>query len=158
MSDTNHQSNPMNQSESVERNKASARRFITKLWQEHDMAVIPELFSPDVRVISPLNRTGLPLKIEDIYRKWTEAFPDLIFKIHYLLGEGDRVVFSWTATGTHLGSFFDTSPSHQEISYSGITTLIFNEAGDIVVYDALVDMHAILAQLMEYESIAEVVE
>ena len=32
------------------------------------------------------------------------------------------------------------------------------QQADIVVYDALVDMHAILAQLMEYESIAEVVE
>ena len=96
--------------------------------------------------------------MKEVIEKWLNAFPDLTVEWEDFIEEGNKVVSRWKATGTHLGGFFETSPSHQEVSYSGVTIYTLNKKGKVIEYWALVDMHAIMSQLMKYESISDAIE
>ena len=73
-----------------------------------------------------------------------------------LVAEGDQVAVRWQANGTHLGSFFETNPTHQEVYYSGVTFFTLRE-NKIAEYWALVDMHALLKQA-GVESLSEAID
>ena len=58
----------------------------------------------------------------------------------------EDVMLRWHANGTHLGGFFSTKPTHEEVEYSGVTHCRCRD-GKIYAYWALVDIHCILKQL-----------
>lgn len=138
-------------------NKEIIERYSRELWAEQDFSAIDRTFSEDAIIHSPLNRTKGRVTMREMATKWLEAFPDLTFTWVDHIAEGDKVVSRWHAIGTHIGSFWDTHPTNKEIAFSGITTYRLHN-GRVVEYWALVDMHAILRQLEEYQSIHEVVE
>ena len=53
-----------------------------------------------------------------------------------------------------MGSFFETAPTHKEVTYTGVTTFELKQ-GKVAEYWALVDVHAILDQLGEFEHMAD---
>jgi predicted ester cyclase len=139
-------------------NKEIIKNYTKRVWQQKDLSAIDDVFVVDAVIHSPLNTTQGAITMKSVVEKWLTAFPDLTIESDDFIAEGDQVVHRWKASGTHMGSFFDTSPSHQEVTYSGITIFTLNDDAKVAEYWALVDMHAILAQLMKYESIADVVE
>jgi len=139
-------------------NKEIIKNYSKRLWDDKDLTAIDEVFVKDAVIHSPLNVTTGIISMKEVVEKWLSAFPDLTVEWEEFISENDKVVSRWRATGTHMGTFFDTSPSHQEISYSGVTIYTLNKAGKVLEYWALVDMHAILAQLMKYESISDAVD
>ena len=126
-------------------NKEVAQRFFSVLWGNKDLAVIDELMHPDASIASPFNVAYGPLTMKEVAEKWLTAFPDLVVDCQSVVAEGDEVAVRWQANGTHLGSLFETNPTHQEIYYTGVTFLTV-QAGKITAYWALVDMHALLKQ------------
>lgn len=134
------------------------KKYSQRLWEDQDLAAIDDYFVEDAVIHSPLNTTTGTITMKEVVQKWLRAFPDLTVKWEDFVEEGDKVVSRWKATGTHMGSFFDTSPSHQEVCYSGVTIYTLNNDGKVIDYWALVDMHAIMAQLMKYESISDVID
>ena len=139
-------------------NKEIIENYSKRLWEERDLAVIDEVFVKDATINSPLSSTTGTNTMREVVEKWMHAFPDLRIEWEDFIAEDNKVMSRWRATGTHMGSFFDTSPSHQEISYSGVTIYTLNKEGKVLEYWAIVDMHAILAQLMKYESISDAVD
>ena len=139
-------------------NKEVIKNYTKRLWHDQDLSVIDDFFVSDAVIHSPLNTTQGAITMKQVVGKWLTAFPDLRIESDDFIAEGHQVVHRWKASGTHMGSFFDTSPSHQEVTYSGITIFTLNADAKVTEYWALVDMHTILAQLMEYESISDVVE
>lgn len=138
-------------------NKELVINFSKRLWEKQDLNAIDEMFTTDAKIHSPLCTKKGQSTMREIAEKWLTAFPDLVIKWDEFIAENDKVVCRWRATGTHMGSLFETSPTHQEVSWSGIT--IYTVDNDkITEYRALVDMHAILTQLFQYESISEVVD
>lgn len=138
-------------------NKAIIERFAEELWQKRNVDIIDELFHEDAIIHSPFNILQGRPSMREIAERWLEAFPDLEITCHDMICEGDKVVCRWTAHGTHMGGFFDTTPTHQEITYSGVTTFEIQE-GKVAEYWALVDMHAILSQLNNYAHVSEALE
>ena len=138
-------------------NKEVIINYSNALWKERDLSVIDELLSPDAKIHSPFSTLQGIQTMHDIVEKWLTAFPDLEITWDEFIAEGDKVVSRWTAIGTHLGGFFETKPTHKEITYSGVTIYRLKQ-GKIVDYRALVDVHAILSQLEEYDSIEEALE
>lgn len=138
-------------------NKDIIINYSKTLWEERDLDIIEAVFDPNAVLHSPLNRQKGSLTMRDLAEKWLTSFPDLSIEWEDFIGEGDKVVSRWRATGTHMGSFFETSPTHKEITYTGVTTYKLKE-GKVVEYWALVDMHAILSQLEVYQSISEAVD
>ena len=137
-------------------NKEIVRRFSIVLWEQRDLSIIDELFIAEPTIRSPLNPTIGCLSMREIADKWLEAFPDIAIKWLDFIAEDDKVVSRWFANGTHLGSFFDTRPTHKEVAYSGVTTFVLQDQ-KIVEYAALVDVHSILKQL-GVASLAEAID
>ena len=139
-------------------NKDIIKKYSKRLWDDKDLTAIDDLFVKDAVIHSPLNTATGTNTMKEVVEKWLSAFPDLDVEWEDFIAEGDKVVSRWRAKGTHMGSFFDTSPSHEEIDYSGVTIYTLDKKGKVIEYWALVDMHAILSQLMKYESISEALE
>jgi steroid delta-isomerase-like uncharacterized protein len=59
------------------------------------------------------------------YRRQVERFltglPDLHFHVDDTISEGDKMVVSWTITGTHRGEFLGVPPTNRKVAFSGIT-------------------------------------
>jgi predicted ester cyclase len=54
------------------------------------------------------------------------AFPDLNLTVDDMISEGDKVVTSWTLTGTHKGKVHqtrvgDVNPTHKQLKVTGVT-------------------------------------
>ncbi len=127
-------------------NKELVQYFTKTLWERRNIDVIDDCFIAEAKIFSPFNVKYGSLTMRDIAEKWLTAFPDLIIKWQDFVAEREKVVVRWRANGTHLGSFFETSPTHHEVYYSGIT--IFTVQNDkITEYWSLVDIHSILKQL-----------
>ncbi len=130
--------------------------FCKRVWEQHDLDYIDEVFHHDAIIHSPLSVKSGSMTMRQAIEKWLTAFPDLEFNWLDCIAEGNKVANRWRALGTHLGSFFETDASHTDVSYCGTTFYTFD--GDKVAeYWALVDIHSILTQLGT-KSISEVVE
>lgn len=138
-------------------NKEIVIQYSKRVWEDHDLSVINELVANEARIHSPLSTMEGQETMKEIVEKWLSAFPDLTISWEDFVSENDKVVSRWYARGTHLGGFFDTKPTHKEITFSGVTTYRLQD-GKIVEYWSLVDIHRILSQLESYDSIAEVLE
>ena len=101
----------------LEENKALARRAIDEIWSKGNLAVGPDIYSPnflshqyshpdigDVR--------GLSALIEFV-REFREAFPDFHDTIDDQVAEGDKVVTRFTSTGTHRGTLMGLQPTNK---------------------------------------------
>ena len=116
------------------------------LWERRYLDVIEDCFAPNAKIYSPFNVQYGTLSMRDIADKWLTAFPDLVIKWQDFIAGDNKVVVRWSANGTHLGSFFETSPTHHEVYYSGVTIFTL-ENNKISEYWSLIDMHSILKQL-----------
>lgn len=138
-------------------NKKLVQDYAERIWRHRDLNAIDEVIAEDIEIHSPLNITQGREQMREIIEKWHAAFPDLVVTWEDILEDGDKVVARWSAEGTHMGGFFDTSPTHREVGYSGVTTYEVKD-GKIVKYWALVDMHTLLKQLQDYESVTEALD
>src|SRR3990167_161919 len=138
-------------------NRELVQQYCKRLWEQRDLGAIDDYFAKDATIKSPFGIKHGSMSIREIANKWLTAFPDLILKWEDFVSEGEQVVCRWLAKGTHLGGFFETSPTHQEIYFSGVWFFTIKE-GKIVDFWSLVDMHALLSQLGEYEHVSEALD
>jgi steroid delta-isomerase-like uncharacterized protein len=109
----------------LEENKALVRRCLDRLFNEHDLTVINEVFATDY-----ISHQNYDPNQEDIIRgpeafkqvvsMFFAAFPDQHTKIEDMVAEGDKVVTRWRARGTHKGYLMGVPPTHKEIEVEGI--------------------------------------
>src|SRR5438270_13188064 len=94
----------------AERNKATVRRFYDEVWNQMKLDAIDQIFVPPFGA-EPLKDTVAAVHF---------GIPDIHFTIDEIFaGEGDRVVVSFTASGTHSAELFGMAPSGKKISFSG---------------------------------------
>jgi len=109
-----------------EENKALVRRYFEEIFNNHNMAVIDEIFSSDY-----VNHEKYDPDREEIIRgqkglkdavsAFLSALPDLQCAIDDAVAEGDKVVTRWTTRGTHKGSVMGIAPTNKQITVTGIT-------------------------------------
>lgn len=138
-------------------NKDIVIQYSKALWEARDTSAIDIFFDPQAKIHSPLSTVKGNETMKEIVEKWLLAFPDLTVMWDDFIAEGDKVVCRWRACGTHLGGFFDTKPTHKEVAFSGVMTYRLDN-NKIIEYWSLVDMHCLLRQLEEYQSVAEALE
>ena len=98
---------------SIKKNKTTAVRFITEVWNAGDLGVADEVIHPDYVV------PGIGYVAEAVKQNVTafrEAFPDLAWTIDDVVGEGDRVAIRLTLHGTHLGTFRGIAPTGRSVT------------------------------------------
>ena len=107
---------------SIEENKAIARRFI-QVFGQGDLGIIDELASHSLSVYYP----SLPQALKGseafktLVKDFHSAFPDSNVDIEEVIAEGDRVVISWTSSGTHQGALGNIPPTGKKVKWTGIT-------------------------------------
>jgi steroid delta-isomerase-like uncharacterized protein len=96
---------------STEDNKALVRRLIDEVWNQGNLALFDELYTPDFIFHDP----GLPqVRTREEDKQWIagilNAFPDFHITIEDLIAEGDQVVVRLTALGTNTGELGTPAP------------------------------------------------
>ncbi len=106
---------------STEELKAIARRYIEEVWNNGNLALIDELFTPDYINHTPsIGQMAGPEGIKQLIGSFRNAAPDLHFTINDMIAEGDRVVTRWTAQGTHQGELMGVPPTGKQITVTAI--------------------------------------
>lgn len=103
--------------------KEVVRRFYQEAWNERNLEVIDELVSQSHALIGP-NVSGPavgPAAYKTQIASFVVGFPDLRFIVEDTICELDKIVASWTITGTHGGEFLGIAPTHKKVSVPGIT-------------------------------------
>jgi predicted ester cyclase len=84
--------------------------------------------------------------LKSFYTALWRGFPDLKISIDDLVGEGDKVVWRITASGTHEGPFQGLPPTGKSVTFGAHYTFRF-EGGKIVERWSTLDRLALLVQL-----------
>jgi steroid delta-isomerase-like uncharacterized protein len=104
------------------RNVAIARRVMEEGWNNGDLAVIEECYSPDAVMHDPASAPDERQGIEGRQRalqRYRAAFPDLHFTTSEFTAAGELVYFHWEATGTHQGELNGIPPTGKKITVTG---------------------------------------
>jgi steroid delta-isomerase-like uncharacterized protein len=103
--------------------KTIVRRLYEDVWNKRKLEAVSDLFSPS-HALRDNNSSGSSVGPE-AYRiqvaMYLAAFPDLRFAIEDTVAEKDKLVTSWTITGTHKGEFLGVRPTNKKITIEGIT-------------------------------------
>ena len=101
---------------SAEENEAVVRRYIEQCWNDHDLANIDELVSPDYlnhAASTEEYRRGGPRRIWE----WLlSVFPDHRFDIEDAVASGDRVAVRGTMYGTYEGELRGIPPTGRRVA------------------------------------------
>jgi len=103
-------------------NETIVRRLYEEVWDKHRVELVDELMSPS----HALHRTYFgPGVGPEAYKRnvssFIKAFPDLRLTTKDVIAGQDKVVVSWTLTGTHKGEFQGLPPTDRKVSVEGIT-------------------------------------
>jgi steroid delta-isomerase-like uncharacterized protein len=103
--------------------KAIVRRLYEDVWNRRKLDVVSTLFSPS-HALRDNNSPGSSVGPE-AYRgqvaMYLAAFPDLRIAVEDTVAEKDKLVTSWTISGTHKGEFLGIRPTNKKVSVEGIT-------------------------------------
>jgi steroid delta-isomerase-like uncharacterized protein len=118
-------------SEMSEKLKAAVREFYERGWNQGDLSVIEELFSPEYQDHDAAAQTGTsgPEAARRFIEVFRAAIPDLHVEIEDQYAEGSTVTTRWTATGTHEGTLIGVPATHRRVEVGGISIDRFDDEG-----------------------------
>jgi steroid delta-isomerase-like uncharacterized protein len=118
------------------------RRVYQDIWNDRKFELVEQVIAKSHALADP-TLTGSAVGPE-AYRRQAErfvaGFPDLRFTIDDTISEKDKMVVSWTITGTHKGEFLGVPPTNKKVSVSGITIHEISNGKileSVAVWDAL---------------------
>jgi predicted ester cyclase len=109
----------ISESRTLEANKVVTGRFMEEFKNQHDFAVIDELFSPRATVHLPADGLpGGPEGQKEIARGIFAAFPDVHLSRDNVVAEGNFVAERHTARATHKGEFMGIPATGKKIYWT----------------------------------------
>ncbi len=114
---------------STEENKARTRRVYEEVFNQGNLAVVDELFSPNHVYHDP----GFPEPIrgpegfKQYAMMYRNAFPDNTITIEDLIAEGDTVAVRHTYRGTHKGTLQGIPPTGKQVM---VTAMVISRTVD----------------------------
>jgi non-heme chloroperoxidase len=134
---------------SVERNKATFRRYVEEVWKDEKLDIADEVFA-EKYLSHQSDGTALERGPEDVkkfVKEYRSAFSDIENIVEDMIGEGDRVVTRWTLRVTHTGEFRGIQATGKRITITGIGIFRFSEEGKVVESWDSLDQLGMLRQL-----------
>jgi non-heme chloroperoxidase len=134
---------------SVERNKATFRRYIEEVGKDEQLDIADEIFA-EKYLSHQSDGTALERGPEDVKKfvmEYRTAFSDIEDIVEDMIGEGDRVVTRWTLRVTHTGEFRGIPATGKRITITGIGIFRFSEEGKVVESWDSLDQLGMLRQL-----------
>lgn len=108
---------------SVEENRALIQRFVDEAFNRGNLDVVDEIYAPVYvgHTAGFPDQTLGPEGVKEFVELYRSAFPDLHTTIEDMVTEGDKLVYRWTAVGTHQGELLGVAPSSNRMEITGIT-------------------------------------
>jgi steroid delta-isomerase-like uncharacterized protein len=131
---------------SLQENKSLVLRFIEEVQNQHNLALIDELYSPDFVDHSGMSGSPGIDGTKAFFTMMFAAFPDMHMEIHQQLAEGDQVMTYKTFHGTHQGPLMSIPPTGKQVSVDVMDILTIRE-GKIAEHWTVSDMLGLLQQL-----------
>jgi predicted ester cyclase len=104
---------------SAQENKERFRRFMDEGPNRGNLAIVDELFAPDVAFYIP--GSAEPVRgidgVKGIVAGFRAAFPDLQVTIDEMIAEGEMVAARATARGTNTGELMGTAPTGKHAAW-----------------------------------------
>ncbi len=131
---------------SLQENKALVRRFVEEMQNQHNLAMLDVLFSPDF-----IDRSGAsdPPTLDGARQFFTmmfAAFPDMHFTIRQQIAEGDKVLTHKTFHGTHLGPLMGIPATGKEVTVEAMDIFTVTD-GKLTEHWTVSDMLGMMQQL-----------
>src|SRR5215210_9248603 len=120
---------------SAEENKEKARRLMEEAFREGKTEMLDEVLHSDFVCYDPNSESGEIRGAETMKGEieyFRHAVPDLTYTVEEQIAEGDKVVTSYRASGTHQGEFFGVAPTGNRVEFTGIQIDRFDESGKMV--------------------------
>jgi len=136
--------------------KLIVKRLYGDVWNKRKLEVVSALFSPS-HALRDSNFTGSSVGPEAYKIQvalYLSAFPDLRFTVEDTVCEKDKLVSSWTITGTHKGEFMGIRPTNRTVSVDGIT-IHYLANGKIIDSNVSWDALGLMRQLGVFPVIAQ---
>jgi steroid delta-isomerase-like uncharacterized protein len=113
---------PSSNVKDYEQLKRVAERWITEIWQLHNLDAFDELHNHEFHDESPAGRGSDRASYRAGMEELFAAFPDFHTLIDDLVVDitSKKVAIRWHAQGTHEESFMGIAPTHRDITFSGI--------------------------------------
>jgi predicted ester cyclase len=104
---------------SVEENKANYKRAIEEIMNRKNIAIVPELISPEYVFRNPMGEDikGIDGFKQEVLRR-LNAFPDLNITIDDMFGEGDKLAVLLTTRATFKGKYGKIEPTGNKINFT----------------------------------------
>ena len=109
----------------VAANKDAIRSYFDRVLNRGDMSAADAIFAPDIQFHYPLGDLSGADAVKGYVAAVRTAFPDLLFTVADLIGEGDRVAARWSLVGSQTGEFRGESPTGKKVSLPGNTLFHF---------------------------------
>ena len=123
---------------SAEENKANQRRVFEEVLNKGNIEIIPELFSPDYFMRSPL---GMEVKGPEGFKQLTTMFhtalPDFHCTIDDMFAEGDKVATRFTITGTFKGEMMGITPTGKKATIAVIVITRWEGGKEVEAWESL---------------------
>jgi steroid delta-isomerase-like uncharacterized protein len=123
-------------------------RLYNSIWNERRLEFIEKIFAKTHAFVEPTVTGGGvgPAAYRRNVERFLIGFPDLKFVVDDTVSEKDKLVVSWTLTGTHRGTFLGIPATNKKVSVNGIT---INQIADGQILDstAVWDALGLLQQL-----------
>jgi steroid delta-isomerase-like uncharacterized protein len=108
---------------SADENRALIRRFVEEAFNRGNLGVVDEVYAPAHvgHTAGVPEQTSGPEGVKEFVGLYRNAFPDLHTTIEDMINERDKVVYRWTAVGSHQGELLGIPPSSNRVQLTGIT-------------------------------------
>jgi predicted ester cyclase len=112
-----------------EENKALVKDFFEQVWNNKNLDLLDEVYSPDFVLHALWQNTSAGGAIEahgiepakKVIGGWLAGFPDMTVTVDDQVAEGDRVGSRHTSTGTHTETFMGMAPTGKKATITGMT-------------------------------------
>jgi steroid delta-isomerase-like uncharacterized protein len=111
-----------------EQNKATVQQWVEAGWNQGKVEIFDQLYAPGYTLHDPTapNLQG-GAAFKAFVGQFRSAMPDLHFRVDEMVAEQDKVVWRFTATGTHRGTLMGIPASGKPIHISGMVCSRFEE-------------------------------
>ena len=128
-------------------NKALVRRYVEAIWNRGQLDAMEHYVADDYVFVPPDETPPIhgPEGLQRYVAMLRETLDGLEMRIGLMLADGDRVVWTWTMTGRHVGHALGP-PTGRQVTTRGIA--IYRIAGGkIVERDGEADVLGLFQQL-----------
>jgi predicted ester cyclase len=107
---------------SAQENEALVRHYFEEAWVKRNLAAVDEFMVPDyIEHQIPDGRLTSRHSLKQLLAMYYKAFPDMKSVLHDILAQGDKVMYRWSVSATHLGDWLGISPTGLHMTATGIT-------------------------------------